>query len=74
MKEQIKAIVAKRLNIPADDLDCQKDIMEIYGADSLDVVDMIFDLEALLGQSIPDEIAIDFKTVSDIIGYYEEIK
>ena len=74
MEEQIKQIIADKLGISPDGIDLDSDIMEVYGADSLDAVDMVMELEELYNISVPDEEAIELRTVRKIIRYIEENK
>lgn len=74
MEEQIKQIIAEQLGISAEDIDIDSDIVEVYGADSLDAVDMVMTLEGLFNLSVPDEEAIELRTVRKIIEYIEENK
>ncbi len=42
------------------------------GADSIDLVDLISEIESDLDISIPDEAIEDFKTIGDLVRYLEE--
>ena len=42
------------------------------GADSIDLVDLISEIESDLDISIPDEAIEDFKTIGDLVRYIEE--
>ena len=46
--------------------------MEDFGADSLDVVDMITTLSDEFGVDIPDEEIENFHTVGDVVQYVED--
>ena len=46
--------------------------MEDFGADSLDVIDMITTLSDEFGVEIPDEDIENFRTVGDVVSYVEE--
>lgn len=74
MEEQIKQIIADHLGLSPDDIDLDSDIMEVYGADSLDAVDMVMAFEEYFNLSVPDEEAIELRTVRKIIQYIEENK
>lgn len=74
MKDQVKQIIAEQLGISAEDIDDDSDIMEVYGADSLDAVDMIMTFEEMFNVSVPDEDAIELRTVRKIVNYIEENK
>ena len=74
MKEKIKNIVATQLGIACDLIDDEKDIMEHYGADSLDAVDILIAVEDSFEISIPDEEAVELRSISDILSYIKENK
>ena len=74
MEEQIKQMIADHLGLSPDDIDLDSDIMEVYGADSLDAVDMVMAFEEYFNLSVPDEEAIELRTVRKIIQYIEENK
>ena len=48
------------------------DIVNDFGADSLDVIDMITTLSDEFGVEIPDEDIENFHTVGDVVNYLEE--
>lgn len=74
MKEQIKQIIADRLGISPDEIDDDGDIMDVYGADSLDAVDLLIAFEDYFGFSVPDEDAVELRNVRKILNYIEENK
>ena len=74
MIEQIKQVIADQLGISVEEIDLDSDIMEVYGADSLDAVDMVMTFEDIFGISVPDEDAIELRTVRKIANYIEENK
>ena len=51
-----------------------KEIVNDLGADSLDVVEMLMNLEEEYGVTVPEEDAVNIKTVGDIIRVIEEKK
>ena len=50
----------------------ESDIINDFGADSLDVIDMITTLSDEFGVEIPDEEIENFHTVGDVVVYVEE--
>ncbi len=74
MVEQVKNVIAEQLGISVEEIDLDSDIMEVYGADSLDAVDMVMTFEDMFGVSVPDEDAIELRTVRKIVNYIEENK
>ena len=74
MKETVKKIIAEQLGLSVDEIDDTSDIMEVYGADSLDAVDLVLTFEDYFGFSVPDEDAIELRSVIKIVNYIEEHK
>ena len=74
MKETVKKIIAEKLGLSVDEIDDTSDIMEVYGADSLDAVDLVLAFEDFFGFSVPDEDAIELRNVTKIVNYIEEHK
>lgn len=70
--DKVKELIAKQLNKPVADITDEKDVKVDLGADSLDVVDMIMSFEDEFGISVPDEEAVNIKTVGDIIKLIDE--
>ena len=64
---KVQELIAKQLNISPDVVTEEKEIVKDLGADSLDVVEMLMNLEEAYSVSIPDEEAIKIKTVGDIV-------
>ena len=74
MEKQIKSVVAELLGISAEEIDSNSDLMEVYGIDSIDAVDLVLSFEDMFNISVPDEDAIELRTVSKILNYIEENK
>ena len=64
---KVQELIAKQLNISQDIVTEEKEIVKDLGADSLDVVEMLMNLEEAYSVTIPDEEAIKIKTVGDIV-------
>ena len=64
--DKIKEIIAKQLNISVDSVAEDKEVVKDLGADSLDIVEMLMTIEEELSITIPDEDAVNIKTVGDI--------
>ena len=72
--DKIKEMIAKQLNVPVENVTDDKEIVKDLGADSLDVVEMLMNLEEEYSVSIPDEEAVNLKTVGDIVKALEHLK
>ena len=58
----------------ADGTDGQANLQNDLGADSLDAVELIMQIEEEFEVEIPDEVASNMKTVKDIVDYIEANK
>ena len=73
IETELKAIMAKRLGCEVDKLVDSADIVNDLGADSLDVVEMVMEIEETFGLEISDEEAAEkLKTVGDVISFVKE--
>ena len=70
--ERIREYLADQLDIDPEKIAPESDIVEDFGADSLDVVDMITTLSDEFGVDIPDEEIENFHTVGDVVQYVED--
>ncbi len=69
MEEQVKAIVAEKLGVNADQVKPESNFVDDLGADSLDTVELVMAFEEKFGIEIPDEDAEKMKSVGDAISY-----
>ena len=70
--DKVKEIVAEQLDVAEDQITMEAVITDDLGADSLDVVDLVMDLEDAFSIEIPDEALADIKTIGDIVTYIEK--
>ncbi|WP_294498963.1 acyl carrier protein [uncultured Gemmiger sp.] len=70
--DRIREYLADQLDVDPDQITPDSDIVEDFGADSLDVVDMITTLSDEFGVEIPDEEIENFHTVGDVVQYVED--
>ncbi len=69
--DKVKELISKQLNRSIDEVTSDKEIVKDLGADSLDVVEMLMSLEEEFNISVPEEDAVNIKTVGDIINLIE---
>jgi acyl carrier protein len=72
-REQVRAevvdIISNRLGVSKDQITDQTTFQEDLGADSLDVVELVMELEEKFKIQIPDEEAEKIKTVGAAVDY-----
>ena len=72
--EQVKKIVADKLGVPEEKVTETAAFVNDLGADSLDVVEFVMEVEKEFDITIPDEAAAKLVTVGDAVKYIEEHK
>ena len=70
--DKIKEIIANQLDIDVNEIQNNSNLIEDLKADSLDVVELIMDLEQEFDVEIPNEELENIKTVEDIAKYIEK--
>ncbi len=70
--EKIKEITADRLDVDEADVTPEASFREDLEADSLDLVELIMELEEQFGMEIPDEEAEKITTVEQAVEYVSE--
>ena len=73
MLEKIQAMLAEALNIPLEKVAPDAKIVDDLGADSLDVVELLSQLEDEFGVTIPDEEIETLVTVADVASALEKL-
>jgi acyl carrier protein len=70
--EKVRDIIAKQLDIEASTISMSSRLIDDLKADSLDIVELIMDLEQEFNIEIPDEELPKVQTVADIVGFLEK--
>ncbi len=73
MLEKIQAMLAEALNVSVDKVTPDAKIVDDLGADSLDVVELLSQLEEEYGIMIPDDEAESLVTVADVANAIEKL-
>ncbi|MBR3456287.1 MAG: acyl carrier protein [Bacteroidaceae bacterium] len=71
IEHKVKQIVADKLGVDYDEVQLRSSFTNDLGADSLDTVELIMELEKEFGINIPDDRAEGIATVGDAIAYIE---
>lgn len=72
--EQVKKMILSELKVSEDKITKEARLQEDLGADSLDAVELIMNIESEYDIMISDEQAVDIKTVGDIVDFIETLK
>jgi|TARA_B110000037_G_scaffold153016_1_gene172571 acyl carrier protein len=67
IEENVFEIVARRLKYEISDLSLETNLRKDLNADSIDSVEVIFELEDLYNIAIEDEVAEELQTVGSIV-------
>ena len=73
MLEKIQAMLAEALNLPVEKVTADAKIVDDLGADSLDVVELLSQLEDEYGIIIPDDEVESLVTVADVAAQIEKL-
>ena len=71
INEKVKKIIVDKLGVNADQVKPEAKFVDDLGADSLDTVELVMELEEQFGVEIPDEDAEKILTVGDAMKYVE---
>ena len=69
IEARVKAIIVDKLGVDESEVTANASFTNDLGADSLDTVELIMELEKEFGMSIPDDQAEKIATVQDAIDY-----
>ena len=69
--DKVKSIIVERLSVDESKVNEDASFIEDLGADSLDSVELIMQLEEAFDIQIPDEDAEKITTVGDAVKYIE---
>ncbi len=72
--DKVKELISQQLNKAVEEITEEKEVVKDLGADSLDVVEMLMSLEEEFSITVPEEDAVNIKTVGDIIKLIDENK
>ena len=73
MLEKIKSLLAEELGVNADEITAETSFKEDLGADSLDLFELVTNLEEEYNIEIPAEQLEEMTTVGKVIDYLKSI-
>ncbi len=72
--ERVVAIVAEQLGVNKDQITAETSFVNDLGADSLDTVELVMELEEEFDINIPDDAAEKIQTVGEAIEYIKKMQ
>ncbi len=72
INSRVKAIIVDKLGVDENEVTMEASFTNDLGADSLDTVELIMELEKEFNVAIPDDQAENIGTVGDAVKYIEE--
>ena len=73
MFDEIVKILADQLGVNETKITLDSKIVDDLGADSLDIVELLMQLEDSTGKTIPDDKVSEIKTVGDLVKVLEKL-
>lgn len=68
--EKVKEVLVKQLKIKdPKTITMDSDIVADFKADSIDIIELLMELEDTYSVSVPSEKALEMKKVKDIVGF-----
>ena len=72
--DKVKDIIVDRLGVDAEKVTPEASFKDDLGADSLDIAELVIELEDEFDMEIPDEEAEKINTVGDAVKYIESLE
>jgi acyl carrier protein len=69
IEQKVKGIIAENLGVAEEEIKLSSSFIEDLGADSLDIVELVMQMEEEFEVEIPDEEAENIKTVQNAVDY-----
>ena len=70
--EKVKGIIVEQLGVTETSVTTEASFIDDLGADSLDIVELVMELEEEFDMEIPDTDAEKVVTVGDVVEYIKE--
>ncbi len=71
--ERVVSLLSEQCSIPKEKITPESEIVKDLGADSLDVVEMLMQMEEEFGVEIEEDVANKLKTVQDVVDAIDNL-
>ena len=71
VESKVREIICEQLGVSDNEVPPDASFIEVLGADSLDIVELVMALEEEYNMEISDEEAEKIRTVQDVVNYIE---
>jgi len=71
--KRVKEMIKEELGLPEEKITMEARLAEDLGADSIDAVELIMNIEDEFSVEVSDEQAQNIKTVGDIVKFVEQL-
>ena len=72
LEEQVIKVVAEQLDVAPEKCKLEASFVDDLGADSLDLVELIMEMEEAFGVEIADEELEKIRTIKDVIDFLQK--
>ena len=72
--EKLKKIISEQLYVDESKITMDSDIVEDFEADSIEIVDIVMDIEDEFGVEIPDDAMETMHRIGDVVEYIDAKK
>lgn len=72
IESKVIQIIAEQLSLREDEIKAESRFVDDLGADSLDIVELIMEMEEEFDIEIPDEEVEKMMSVQDVVGYISQ--
>lgn len=73
IESRVTGIISEQLSLREEDLSLESRFVDDLGADSLDIVELIMEMEEEFDVEIPDEDIEKMLTIKDVISYITKL-
>jgi acyl carrier protein len=72
MEQKLKEIIAENMDVKVEDITRESNFVEDFGVDSLEMVELVVELEQEFGVLITNEELATVKTFGDLLDFVEK--